>query len=368
MQEFDKWWNDLKKHKKRVDHWLPHWRRQAETTGRKIKYLTLCARTMIDVFLLAREGLVEVDPETNAIAQVSFCERERDPYLEILDILGTEGVGFYGGLEDLVLFEDDPLTDPYPDQESIERALSDEGIDARTGERLRQKRTSTLLRESFPYDAINLDFCDYYYPADPPNMMKINDTVKKIISWQRGGDGSPAVPSFLLAVTCRHDAAFPDGAEAHLRELIKKNQRTSKRYAERLRETRGLGDPPEWDRMDPEDTFLSGWPKDIAESAAAEGWSVAILENVRYERVGESGTRYTIACLVLRLTSQPNPDPMTAAVEALDAQKRRLIPDIDPDSAEGKRLARDLDAIADARDDRAVRVGKSPIRASAASP
>jgi len=26
MPEFDQWWNDPKKHCKRLDYWLPHWR------------------------------------------------------------------------------------------------------------------------------------------------------------------------------------------------------------------------------------------------------------------------------------------------------------------------------------------------------
>jgi hypothetical protein len=68
--------------------------------------------------------------------------------------------------------------------------LEDEGLhtgqpsDLQKVEKLLLKRTHFNVRSSFPYDFINLDFCQYYYPR-PPGMLRVNETVDKILDWQR---------------------------------------------------------------------------------------------------------------------------------------------------------------------------------------
>src|SRR5271156_1407070 len=190
MPEFDKWWNDLKKHQKRVRHWLPHWKALAASVAheRSMRYFTLCARSMIDVFMLVREGLLEIDPESHAIKRVQFCECDQEQFVEIKEMVAREDAGFFGQLEDVVLFKEDDFTAQFPTIDSINEKLEDEGLqnEIEKVDKLQLKRTHFAVRSSFPYDFINLDFCQYYYPK-PPGMLRVNETVERFLDWQRNG-------------------------------------------------------------------------------------------------------------------------------------------------------------------------------------
>src|SRR4051794_17532773 len=108
MPEFDRLWDDPKKHRKRLEHWLPHWKAVAKAIGgtRSLRYFTLCARSMIDVFMLVKEGLLPFDDESESIGSVSFCECEADQFIEIREMIGREDSGFFGRIEELALFKD----------------------------------------------------------------------------------------------------------------------------------------------------------------------------------------------------------------------------------------------------------------------
>src|SRR5690349_4957415 len=123
MPDFSRWWNDLKKHKKRVSHWLPHWQVAAEAIGntRALRYFTLCARPMIDVFMLVKHGLLTLDGENHSIQRVQFCESNPDYFTEIREMVAREDAGFFGELEAIVLFNDDDFTAQCPTLESIEK-------------------------------------------------------------------------------------------------------------------------------------------------------------------------------------------------------------------------------------------------------
>src|SRR5712691_2981119 len=72
-------------------------------------------------------------------------------------------------------------------------------------------QTHLQIAQSFPYDFVNLDFCGYYYPQ-PPNVLRINETVERMLRWQAAAVGptgaNPANPmalsQFVLSVTCRY--------------------------------------------------------------------------------------------------------------------------------------------------------------------
>lgn len=362
MPEFDKWWNDLKKHRKRVSHWLPHWRELADQIGggRPVRYFTLCARPMIDVFMLVEEGLLRVDPGNNAIGWVQFCECDQDQFGEIREMIAREDAGFFGRIEDVVLFEDDDFTAQFPTMESIDLKLEDEALggDVQRVDRLLLKRTNFNVRSSFPYDFVNLDFCQYYY-VRPPGMLRVNRTVEMFLDWQRGRsqDGAGVlVQDFVLAVTCRHDSDFPVEADARLSQLIRSNCAGSLRYREELSRSRGTDRVDEWVLNDKEDVFFSGWPKDIARSARDYGWSMRVLDYVYYRRVGDGGNPYVIACLVAKFSrSNAVPDYLPTALFALDRANRRLIPEIDRGSSEGRRLLASLRSIVEARNRQARR-------------
>lgn len=368
MPEFEKWWNDLKKHQKRCDHWLPHWKAVAALIGkaREIRYFTLCARSMIDVFMLVRERLIVLDSENYAISSIRFCECDAEQFAEIKDLIAREDAGVFGRLEDIVLFKDDDFTAQCPTLASITAKLEDERLqdDYTQIDRLQLKRTHIEVMATFPYDFINLDFCDYYYP-NPPDMLRINETVRRVLDWQRRSSddgGKVQLDEFILAVTCRHDDSFPKPAEDRLVALVEENCATSDYYKEQLVKTRGTAEVQEWLGSNRQDFFFAGWPKDIGRSAKEYGWSMDILDYVYYERQGDHSNSYVIACLVARFKrANSNPDYLKAALHALDAGNRQLIGNVDPASKDGQRLIKNLSEVVALRNEQARRKNRPEL-------
>jgi hypothetical protein len=364
MTEFEKWWNDPKKHRKRCEHWLPHWRMLAakiEST-RSIRYFTLCARSMIDIFMLVSEKILSIDGDSHSIPSVRFCEREQEQFVEIKDMVAREDAGFLGQLEELVLFKDDDFTAQCPTPASIAAKLEDEHLqeDYERIDRLQLKRAHFGVMASFPHDLMNLDFCDYYYP-DPPDMLRINETIKRILDWQRRpseDEEAVELDEFVLAVTCRHDSNFPEQAEDRLAALIDDNCTSFPEYKRQLLETRGAERAQDWIGIDKQDFFFAGWPKDIALSAKEYGWSMEILDYVYYTRTGDhDGNVYIIACLVARFArAKTKSNYLPAALFALDVKNRILIDDVDPNSQEGRQLLADLEKVVKVRNEQAERM------------
>jgi hypothetical protein len=364
MPDFDKWWNDLKKHRKRVEYWLPHCKSLAARIGldRPIRYFTLCARSMIDVFMLVNEGLLALDPDNYAINRVKFCECDEKQFDEIGEMIAREGAGFFGRLENVVLFQEDDFTAQFPTLDSISVKLEDERLytgladDLEKVDKLQLKRTHFNVKSSFPFDFINLDFCQYYYPQ-PPGMLRVNETVKKFLEWQQTpGEDGQRVQEFVLSVTCRHDIEFPPAAEARLVELIRDNCAMSSRYKDEVERTRRIARVEEWIDKDREDFFFAGWPKDIARSAKEYGWSMEVLDYVYYRRPRDKDHPYVIACLVARFSrSEAVPDYLPTALHVLKSENRTFIDEIDPKSTEGRKLLEDLGEIVALRNEQAVR-------------
>ena len=368
MPEFDKWWNDSKKHHKRLYHWLPHWKDLAGRVGnkRRLRYFTLCARSMIDVFMLVKEGLLELDSENYSINAVQFCECDFEQFVEIRDLIAMEDAGFLGYLENVALFEDDDFTAQFPTLASIAQKLEDESLQENYEliDQLQLKRTYLNIKSSFPYDYVNLDFCQYYYP-EPPDMLRINRTVERFLEWQqRPSEDEEAfeIEEFVLAVTCRHDAQFPVQAEARLVELIRANCADSDEYKNEVEQSRGVTEIEEWVQNAKEDFFFAGWPKDIARAAKDKGWAMEILDLVYYRRIGDEENPYIIACLVARFSRENlRPDYMPTALFALNEDNRKIIEDIDPNSAEGKLLRDDLAGIVAVRNEQARRKQRAEL-------
>lgn len=363
---FDKYWNDPKKHKKRLTHWLPHAKEisQQINGSRAFRYFTLCAKEMIDVFMLAKEQVLEFDANEAIITHVRFCESDSEQYDEIRELVGREDAGFYGELESLVLYSEDNYTAQFPTRDSIEAALEDEGLDVVKRDSLQTKRTHLNLKSSFPYDFINLDFCGYYYP--PPSILKINRTVQQILDWQRNPgtteeleDPGIRIDDFVLSVTCRHDSDFPQEAQNRLLELVKQNVHRHADYRNVLEGTRGVTDLNEWIEQNAEDFFLSSWPKEIATLAQQYQWNMRILDYVHYDRQGDGGP-FKIICLVARFSrANSASNYLTSVMYALEESNRKLIPEITKDSEEGQGLMTDLAAIVEMRNQQALRKSRS---------
>lgn len=366
LSDFGKWWSDPKKHYKRLNHWLPHLRSIANHLGgqRGIRYFTLCARPMIDVFMLVADKLLDIDKHSNAIKGVQFCECVPDHYTEIREMLAREDSGFFGKLEDVALFEDDAFTEQFPNEDAIAIALADEGLPQDQIDRLQLKRAFLLFQGSFPYDYVNLDFCQYYYP-DPPDVFRITHTVGRFLEWQRnstGGAQSMSVDSFILAVTCRHDSAFPKAAQDFLAELVRRNCSASETYNQQVQVSRSVTAVDQWVQMDPEDFFLSAWPKDVARIASDFQWKMDILDYVYYQRPADASIPYIIVCLVARFSREKDqPDYLPAALHALERKNRKLIEEIDLKSKDGRELSASLERIRDIRNEQARRVHRPEL-------
>ena len=322
---------------------------------------TLCARSMIDVFMLVSEKILKLDQEGYSIPSVRFCEVDEEQYTEIKDLLAVESAGILGKLEKVLLFQDNDFTAQCPTLDSIATRLEDENLDYEQIDQLMLKRSNINVMKSFPYDFMNLDFCDYYYP-DPPDMLRINETIKKVLDWQRrrGDDFYVAegveVDDFILAVTCRYDTLFPQAAEDRLAALIAENCQIFPEYKARVVDIKGSTKISEWAKKDKQDFFFAGWPKDVAHSAKELGWSMTILDYVYYARTGDSGKPYIMACFVARFSrAKSRPEYLPAALHALEPSKRILIDEVDLQSDEGKKLMSDLATIVDLRNEQARR-------------
>lgn len=317
---------------------------------------------MIDVFMLVKEGILFRDPENNAISSVKFCECELEHFAEIKELIAREDAGFFGRLEEVVLFSDDNFSGQFPNKDSISEALEDEGLSDEQRDKLQLKRTFFDVQASFPYDYINLDFCDYYYPI--PDMLKINRTLERVFEWQSRTDDQTLIDDFVIAVTCRHDNSFPKQAHERLANLIQANCNSSSAYKNQILATRKVQNVADWIKADKEDLFFAGWPKDIASTAKQAGWSMTILEYLYYRRNDSDGTPYIITCLVARFTRpRPLPSYLPAAFYALDKTKRTLIEDVDRTTPEGIVVIDHLKEIVEIRNEQARRVHREELPA-----
>lgn len=362
---FDKWWKCLKKHKKRSKHWLPIARELRERNGRPIRYFTLCARTMIDVFMFAKENILDHDESFRSISDVVFCEYEPQDHAEIQSMLGIPGSGFPHRLEDLMLFKDDAYTSGFQDLRKILEELEDQGLSATNRRRLMLKQGQIEFGEKFPFDFLNLDFCEYYY--DPPKILAINDTVERIFKLQLGdgkdGNGNRiSIDQFVLSVTCKFDQNIPQKAFTRLEELVRQNQKDHLTYRQAIQASRPTADPKRWRASDGYDFFLSAWPKDLMRAAAANGWQVRVAGFLQYDRVSDSGNPYKMVCLVAELVRKGGRQSyLTECLRILDPANRIHIPKIPRRSVQGRQLLSNLRAIVKVRNQRARSVGRQEL-------
>ena len=359
--EFDKWWKCLKKHSKRSKHWLPVARTIRERNARPLRYFTLCARTMIDVFMFAKENILDHDDSFDRITDVVFCEYDQEDQAEILSMLGVPGSGFPHKLEHLVLFEDDAYTVRFEGLQKILQELEDQGLSMANRDRLMLKKSHIEFGEKFPFDFLNLDFCEYYYA--PPGILEINDTVEKIFALQLGdgedGKGNQiSIDQFILSVTCRFDQNIHPKAFKRLEGLVRQNQKDHAAYRQAVQTSRHTSDPKRWRASDGYDFFLSAWPKDLMRAAAESGWQVRVADFLQYDRVSASGTAYKMVCLVAELVRKgARQSYLTECLRVLDPASRVHIPEIPRRSLQGRQLLSDLSAIVKIRNRRARSVG-----------
>jgi len=362
--DFDKLWDCPKKHTKRTKHWLPRAKAIKNGIGdeRAFRYLTFCARPMIDVFMLVREGILGQDVDLGTINEVVFCEKEAEDHSEITTILGDPGSGFARKLEDLVLFRNNHATLPYEQIADIDLFFQTQREDRRPGlrERLTEKKEHLQLLEKFPFDFINLDFCGYYYP--PPDILEINKTVRKILELQnqQGQDDygkTVSVDRFLLSVTCRFDEDIPSQAWTRLEKIVQDNLKSYEDYCAALNGGDKSTNLKDWRKRNSFDFFLSAWPKEILAFSRECSWKMEIKDTVYYIR-GRGRDQYRIVCLVAEFERSENVDVyLEQAIHALDSDLRTFIGKINPKAPDSLKLLADLKSLVQMRNERAKKMG-----------
>lgn len=319
---------------------------------------------MIDVFALARSGVLQSLPPEGILPNVRFCESEDDGFLEIEELLGFENAGFLGRLERLILFQDNNQTQIYTNQVQISLYLETEGELLRADDRgrellgrLRLKRRHLDLMDSFPYDVLNLDFCDSYYRTPHAKLMEMNKVLDKIIEWQgrkpiqSGARTAAEVRRFGMLITCRHDdMSFPVGGYDRLKVLFRENQTNLQGFSEAVASIGVPPDPDQWISSDKYGFFLSVWPKEILGLARRHGWIARIVCYAHYRRQNT----YNIATLACEFSRDGSPNAyLEQSIRLLSPASKVQVSDIDRNSASGKALLSDLTEVVQRRNQRA---------------
>jgi hypothetical protein len=365
---FGKWWPCLRKHYKRVNLWLPRAKalQMALAGQRPFRYFTLCARPMIDVYMLVREKVLSFDKEAHRVRGVSFCECNETIFPEMKELIGVEEAGFLGRLEDLVLFRDgSPQTQTLDTVKALTQFLEGEGLDESVRLIAESKRTHLQFMSWFPFDFLNLDFCDRYY-GDPPDVMKIHATIDRLLDWQRRpgsapGGGEFSVERFVVAITCRVGSETPASAVERLKRAVEDNRTDHAAYDLAL-QARSIGNLDSWAHDDPLDFFMSAWPKEIARLARQKSWDIKIHDHAFYDRRNDEGVEYHMVCLVVEFVQAAVCRTYLEAVtKCLDAGSRAAIPRIDPDGGDGARLLSGLREIVNLRNRQARLFDREPL-------
>ena len=347
--QFGQWWPCPRKHYKRTAIWLPRAMELADALEgkRTFRYFTLCARPMIDVYMLVRAGILPLDRVTKRIEGVSFCEADETIFPEMIELVGVEEAGFPARLEDLALFRDSEVTQTLDTEAALFNFLTEEGekLDANVRHDIDEKRKHIQFRNLFPFDFLNLDFCDRYY-GNPPDVMTIHSTVDRLLEWQHQpvvvGNYVSSVSRFALAVTCRVDENIPEPARRRLREMVRENSNEHPEYNKRLRE-RAVTDLSAWSRQAPLDFFMSAWPKEIARLALQKSWDLSIHDHAFYERQNRRGDTYYMVCLLVEFyRARVCTTYLKAALSSLNESGRTEIPKFDLEKGRGKSLISDL--------------------------
>lgn len=350
---FSRWWNDPIKHYKRRHYWIPEAKKlQRELDGKRgFRYFTLCSREMIDVFSLIKEGIVSYDTALHKINHVKFCEIDETIFPEIKDLVGYEDSGFLGRLEDIVLFQGDSYTDKFTSRGEINTEIErlGEAIPKEKKHRLELKSQHLSLQQAFPFDFVNYDFCDIYYP-NPPDTMRINSAVDRMVEWQsRLGieEGREFfLKRFLLAVTCRFDDNVSKDAYGRLATVVAANQREYPQYRIALERDPVRKDLKKWQKQDPFDLFLSAWPKELIRIMEKRQWRMEIRGFVFYPRVSDLGKHYTIVSLLCDCIRQNSVGTHEGqSLWLLDRNNRDKLKPLSRSSAEGRPLYAHLQAV-----------------------
>ena len=277
-------YKDIKKHYVRLNGWLPVFQTYFKLRAGEPHYLTLCAKDAIDVRYFRQKGLLPYDKQEKAYPTVAFVEKDAQDYASIAEGLGTTKLGIKGDLEEI-------LVKPEENAENSQR-----------------------LRDSFPYDIINLDFTGEVVRADDPPYSQTIRAIERIIELQYAAD-CEQWHMFLTFRACPQTSNHE--ADQELRTIIEGNlQNAVAQAAYGIRLV-----PDELARHQYEEFIRVGVTKFLAFSSPNRGYACSLGGSYAYPRNPDIGPAYHIVKLIvgfraIRSTRNlPNPNATRAAYE-----------------------------------------------------
>lgn len=277
-------YTDITKHYVRLNGWLPVFRRYSSRRDSSPRYLTLCAKHAIDIRYFRLKGLLPYNDKEKIYPTVTFIESDPQDYAIIVESLGKTRLGIRADLEQV-------LVNPTEDPESSE-----------------------ALRNSFPYDIVNLDFTGQVARADDPPYSDTIRAIEKIIELQNAA-GAQSWHMFLTFRACLQTSNHE--ADNELKAIIEGN--LSNAAAQAAYGARPA--PQDLVRNCYEEFIRIGIMKFLAHSALNRGYACNLENSYVYARNPENGPAYHIVKLIVEFTATrasrnlPNPHQDRAAYE-----------------------------------------------------
>jgi hypothetical protein len=247
--------------------------------------LTLCAKYAIDVRYFRQKGFLPYDAEQKTYPTVTFIEKDAQDYAIIAEGLGTTRLGIKGDLEDI-------LINPEGNAENAEK-----------------------LRQSFPYDIINLDFTGEVVRADDPPYSQTIRSIERIIELQNRAN-CQEWHMFLTFRACPQTSNHE--ADDELRAIVEGNLHNAAAEAA----YRPRPEPRELLRQSYEEFLRIGVTKFLASSSSNRGYSCRLENSFVYIRnpVGGDPSYHIVKLIVgfqaIRTARNlPNPHRARAAYE-----------------------------------------------------
>ena len=224
--------------------------------------------------------------------------------------------------------------------------------------KIEAKRRHLQFQKLFPFDFLNLDFCDRYY-GHPPDVLRIHETIGRILTWQNTVGILPSgaevkVDRFVLAITCKVDQAIHPDAVDRLRQIVEDNRDKYEDYKSDLQQL-GRQQIAQWAHDNPLDFFMAAWPKEIARLAEATSWDIQMRGHLFYDRVNDAGNPYHMVSLIAEFNrSQTCTTYLPVVRECLNPDSRTQINPYDAETGAGAVLLQDLREIVNLRNQQAA--------------
>lgn len=156
-----------------------------------LRYLTLCGKDGIDIYLFNREGLLS--DNGRGFPSVFYCESYRGNYVRVKELLGNTR-SHLGKIEELI------------NREWFNKFITEN-----------------------PFDIVNLDFCGSCFPrADPPFSSTLR-SITKIIEFQKGNEFDLFI-TFKALRSAENNAAVNELVENMDRNFSENNEIKQKFY------------------------------------------------------------------------------------------------------------------------------------------